>query len=105
MALHFPRKSDGLDGFRDAVCFAGEDADTQTLVACAITHEALIRCFGAQRGNRTSLLTAFRRSRAAIERIASAKYDATGRPGNVMLQPAEVEALQTMAPAAVSRSA
>jgi hypothetical protein len=105
MALNFPRKSDGWDGFRDAVCFAGEDAETRAPIACAITHEALIRAFGAERGNRTSLLVTFRRRRPAIERIASAKYDATGRPANVLLQPAEVEALEATVPAAISRSA
>lgn len=94
MALVFPRKTDAWDGFRDAVAFPGEDVDTQQLVACAISHEALTKHFGAVSGDLTSLLMAFRRYRPAIEKVASSKYDATGRPTMVLLLHDEIAALQ-----------
>jgi hypothetical protein len=74
-------------------------------VACAIAHEALIGCFGAQAGSRTSLMMTFRRHRPAIERVASAKYDASARPQSVMLSSVEVGALLATKSYAMSRSA
>lgn len=94
MALNFPKKSDGWDGFREAVAFPAEDEDSGATILCAITHAALVRHFGAVTGDRVSLLLAFRRYRPAIERIASAKYDATGRTPVVLLMPEEVAVLQ-----------
>lgn len=85
MPLFMPHKSDTWDGFRDAVAFPAEDAAMSTPVGCAIAEEALVAHFGGVAGNVASLLGAFRRYRPAIERVASAKYDAEGRPDFVML--------------------
>lgn len=85
MPLNVPRKSDGWDGFRDMVAFPAEDRDTGTLVGCAIAEEALRDHFLAELGNITSLLGTFRHHRETIERIASDKYDAQGKPGFVVL--------------------
>jgi PAS domain S-box-containing protein len=68
MPLTFPRKSDGCDGFRDAVAFPATDVDTSAGVACAIVQEALTRHFGARGGDLTSLLLAFRRYRRLTDR-------------------------------------
>jgi hypothetical protein len=86
MPLSWPRKSDAWDGSADVVRFPGEDGDTLYLVGCAISQEALAEHFGGERGDVPSLLGAFRRYRAVIERVASDKYDAEGRPDEVTLR-------------------
>ena len=85
MPLNMPRKSDAWDGFRGMVAFPAESRDSGAPVGCAISAEALRDCFGAEIGNITSLMQAFRRSRPTIEAAASAKYDVQGKPSFVVL--------------------
>lgn len=89
MPLNTPRKSDAWDGFRDVVAFPAEDSETLTHVRCAISQDALAEHFGGLPGSVASLLGAFRRYRPAIERAASDKYDAQGKPDALVLQPAD----------------
>jgi len=80
-----PGKSEAWDASRNAVAFPAEDAAGGTSVVCAISDEALSAHFGAIAGNVESVLDAFRRYRPAIERAASNKYDAAGKPEKVIL--------------------
>lgn len=83
--LDMPRKSDAWDGFRDVVAFPAEDSLKNTPVGCAISEEALVNHFGGLSGNIASLLGAFRRYRAVIERAASDRYDGQGKPSFIVL--------------------
>lgn len=104
MPLNVPRKSDGWDGFRDMVAFPAEDSVTGSLVSCAITEEALRDHFLAELGNITSLLVVFRRHRPTIERAASGKYDAQGKPSFVVLLSSDfAEPAPLAMPASVDR--
>ncbi|MBL8691350.1 MAG: DUF1488 domain-containing protein [Rhodospirillaceae bacterium] len=85
MPLFMPGKSEAWDASRNAVAFPAEDAAAGTSIVCAISGDALTAHFGAIAGNVESVLDAFRRYRPAIERAASDKYDAAGRPAKLVL--------------------
>lgn len=97
MPLFMPGKSEAWDASCNAVAFPAEDAAAGTSIVCAISDEALSAHFGAIAGNVESVLDAFRRYRPAIERAASDKYDADGKPAKVILVATDFNATKSAA--------
>jgi hypothetical protein len=85
MPLSWTRKTDAWDASANGVLFPAEDSDSLAPIGCTVSEEALVAYFGGERGEVPSLLGAFRRYRLLIERVASDKYDAGGRPAHIAL--------------------
>jgi hypothetical protein len=85
VALRFISQVEAWDSRRETITFAGEDAGTRADIVCAVTAAALMHYFDALHSP-VELISAFRRNREVIERIASATYDSHGRRGPVVLR-------------------